>query len=74
MQIRKCGCKRSTCICGCVTAGTGRLDNYGFWEHPCKHGNEFMPVQNCGYHGEVTENLLAIEFQFECYDVLFGLS
>lgn len=25
----------STGICGSTTAGHGRLDDFGYWEHPC---------------------------------------
>ena len=47
----KCSCDASTGICGCCTQGTGKLDDNGFWENPCPHGNafgQFVPV--CDAH------------------------
>lgn len=28
-------CKVSTGVCGNLTAGTGELSEFGYWEHPC---------------------------------------
>lgn len=28
-------CKCSTGICGSTTLGSGRLDDFGYWEFPC---------------------------------------
>lgn len=36
---RNCGCLASTDITGHISRGTGRLDDNGFWEFPCPHGN-----------------------------------
>jgi hypothetical protein len=33
-----CKCKWSTSIADTLTKGNGKLDRYGFWQHPCKHG------------------------------------
>lgn len=39
-KIKKaCGnpdCGTSSGICGRVTFGSGKLDDYGYWEHPCR--------------------------------------
>src|SRR5690348_6159809 len=37
---RPCRCNASTGICGCITYGTGKLDNNGFFQFPCPHGRE----------------------------------
>jgi hypothetical protein len=37
-SIPKCKCDVSTGIDGSITAGTGYLDDYGFFEFPCPHG------------------------------------
>ena len=35
-----CRCNASTGICGCITYGTGKLDDNGYWKVPCPHGKE----------------------------------
>lgn len=41
MARKDFGCGRKECyassgICGSVTFGTGELNQYGYWEFPCK--------------------------------------
>jgi hypothetical protein len=41
MAKKDFGCGRNECtassgICGSTTFGTGKLDNHGYWEFPCK--------------------------------------
>lgn len=38
-KIKPCGnqnCSVSTGICENLTFGSGKLDDYGYWEFPCK--------------------------------------
>lgn len=51
----KCTCYASTGICGSITRGTGRLDDLGYWEFPCTHGNAFTE-----YHEEDYEDMARI--------------
>ena len=49
-----CSCKASTGICGCITRGTGRLSDNGYWEVECTHGNAYTPYEcNCQFHGKI---------------------
>ncbi len=36
-----CNCNTSTGVCGSITRGYGQLDDNGYWEHECPHGNAY---------------------------------
>jgi hypothetical protein len=43
-------CMISTGICGRVTAGSGKLDQNGYWEHPCGQCVEYYEyLEASGY-------------------------
>lgn len=47
-----CECVASTGICGCITRGTGKLNDYGYWQIECPHGNAYEPYEcYCEAHG-----------------------
>lgn len=57
-----CSCFTSTGICGCLTRGTGRLSDNGYWEYECTHGNAYTPYEaDCSFHGEIKTLKWAID-------------
>ena len=42
--IGKCSCSATTNIGDVVEFGFGNLDDNGYWEFPCTHGNKPYPV------------------------------
>jgi hypothetical protein len=44
----RCQCKTSTGIDGSITRGTGKLDDFGYWEFPCGHTAQSVPPDDSG--------------------------
>lgn len=42
IKNKKCKCRASTGICGCVTFGTDKLSDLGYWSVECSHGFAFV--------------------------------